>query len=62
MKKYLNKFRIKLIKLLLPEKIIWEVSSDIAERFYKKDSGEYDILQDKLDFWIRSGIEDKLLK
>lgn len=33
-------------------KRFWIIAGNIAERFYEKDTGEYDDLQEKLYYWI----------
>ena len=49
MKKYL-------IKKLIPEKHIWKIAGNIAERFHDKGTGEFEDLQNKLWSWISFGI------
>ena len=44
--------------LKIYQKKIFEMCGNIAERFHEKDSGEYDDLQEKFNYWITAGIKD----
>ena len=39
-------------------KKLWNMAGNIANRFHDKKTGEYDDLQEKLYYWITSGIKD----
>lgn len=58
----MNKIKLKLLKLLLPEETLWEMAGNISERFVEKyddkmeTTGEYDDLQEKMFYWIKCGI------
>ena len=50
-----------ILKYLLDKNhILWEVCGNIALRFHDKEDGAYDDLQEKLYYWIRQGLINKL--
>lgn len=66
-KKMLLKFKKIILKYLIKDSQIWEMSGDIAERFcdkYSDDSmkettGQYDDLREKFYYWIKCGLLNK---
>ena len=53
----MNKWLIKYFLKKYDHKI-WLMCGDIAERFHDKETGDYYDLQDKLYYWILSGIKN----
>ena len=37
---------------------IWEVCGNISERFYDRDDGNWDDLQEKLYYWFTAGLRN----
>lgn len=46
----------KLLKWLIDDEMLWEICGNIAERFYDKENGMYDYLQEKLYYWFSTGL------